>query len=248
MEPVTPPRICAVIPVLNEAGAIGPMLKRLPTVIDVAIVVDGGSSDTTVAEAREAGAIVLHETRRGYGQACQTGADYAETLGAELVVFMDGDGADSVENTSRLTAPVLQGQADFVLADRSAGERDPGSMGLHQILAGHLIGAAVGVIAGKRYRDMCAFRAIRVADLKQLGMREMGYGWNLEMQIRAARAGLRVLEVPMPYHNRIAGQSKVAGSLKGSLRAGQRIVRTLVSVGLTARKRMPERVMDRSRL
>jgi glycosyltransferase involved in cell wall biosynthesis len=238
MEPVTPPRLCAVIPVLNEEGAIGPMLKRLPTLIDVAIVVDGGSRDNTVAEAREAGAIVLHEARRGYGQACWTGAEYAEKLGTELVVFMDGDGADSVENTSRLTAPVLQNEADFVLADRTAGERDPGSMGLHQIFAGHVIGAAVGVIAGKRYRDMCAFRAIRIADLKRLGMQEMGYGWNLEMQIRAARAGLRVLEVPMPYHNRIAGTSKVAGSLKGSLRAGQRILRTLVSVGLATRRQI----------
>ncbi len=236
MEPVKPPQICAVIPVLNEEGAIGPMLKRLPTLIDVAIVVDGGSRDNTVEEARQAGAIVLNEARRGYGQACQTGAAYAEALGAQLVVFMDGDGADSVENTHRLTAPVLQDEADFVLADRSAGKRDRGSMGVHQIVAGHVIGAAVGVIAGKRYRDMCAFRAIRIADLKRLGMQEMGYGWNLEMQIRAARAGLRVLEVPMPYHNRIAGNSKVAGSLKGSLRAGQRILRTLVTVGLATRR------------
>jgi glycosyltransferase involved in cell wall biosynthesis len=236
MEPVAPPRICAVIPVLNEEGAIGPMLRRMPSLIDLAIVVDGGSRDDTVAEARAAGAVVLSESRRGYGQACQTGADHAESLGAELVVFMDGDGADSVENTQRLVGPVLAQDADFVLADRSAGVRDPGSMGLHQILAGHLIGAAVGVMAGKRYRDMCAFRAIRIADLKRLGMQEMGYGWNLEMQIRAARAGLRVREVPMPYHNRIAGKSKVAGSLKGTLRAGQRILRTLVSVGLATRK------------
>jgi glycosyltransferase involved in cell wall biosynthesis len=238
MEPLTAPRICAVIPVLNEAGAIGPMLRRLPALIEAAIVVDGGSRDGTVAEAREAGAIVLNETRRGYGRACQTGAEHAESLGADLVVFMDGDGADSVENTARLTGPVLAGEADFVLADRSLGARDPGSMGRHQILAGYLIGAAVGVIAGTRYRDMCAFRAIRIADLKALGMQEMGYGWNLEMQIRAARAGLRIREVPMPYHNRMAGQSKVAGSLKGSLRAGQRILRTLVSVGLATRKRV----------
>jgi glycosyltransferase involved in cell wall biosynthesis len=236
MEPVTALRICAVIPVLNEAGAIGPMLARLPALIDAAIVVDGGSRDDTVAEARAAGAIVLDETRRGYGRACHTGAEHAERLGAELVVFMDGDGADSVENTARLVDPVLQNQADFVLADRTAGPRDPGSMGGHQILAGHLIGAVVGLIAGTRYRDMCAFRAIRIADLKALGMQEMGYGWNLEMQIRAARAGLRIIEVPMPYHNRIAGQSKVAGSLKGSFRAGQRILRTLVSVGLATRK------------
>jgi len=236
MEPIIAPRICAVIPVLNEAGAIGPTLRRLPSLIDRAIVVDGGSTDGTVAEARAAGATVLLEQRRGYGRACMTGAEHAESLGAELVLFMDGDGADSVEHASALVDPVLGGEADFVLADRSAGARDPGSMGAHQVFAGYAVGAAVGLISGIRYRDMCAFRAIRVKNLMRLGMREMGYGWNLEMQIRAARAGLRVREVPVPYHCRVAGRSKVAGSLQGSLRAGQRILRTLVSVGLATRK------------
>ena len=238
MEPVAP-RICAVIPVLNEAGAIGPMLRRLPKLIDRAIVVDGGSRDGTVEEARAANAIVLEEARRGYGRACQTGFEYAENLGAEFVVFMDGDGADAVELSEALVAPILRGEADFMLADRSAGKRDPGSMGAHQILAGHLVGAAVGLIAGVRYRDMCAFRAIRVADLKRLAMREMGYGWNLEMQMRAARAGLRVRESPMPYHCRTAGTSKVAGSFRGTLRAGQRILRTLISVGYATRRSAP---------
>jgi len=237
MEPVAPPRVCAVIPVLNEQGAIGPTLARLPRDgVDVAIVVDGGSTDATVEEARAAGAIVLLELRRGYGRACQTGAEHAESLGAELILFMDGDGADAVDQAARLTAPIFEGVADFVLADRTAGLRDPGSMGVHQILAGRCVGAVVGWIAGVRYRDMCAFRAIRTADLKRLRMREMSYGWNLEMQIRAARAGLRVLEVPMPYHCRVAGNSKVAGSVRGTLRAGQRILRTLVSVGFSAGK------------
>jgi len=230
MELVT----AAVIPVLNEAGAIGPTVQRLPPGI-AAIVVDGGSRDATVEEARAAGATVIVEPRRGYGRACMTGAEYAETSGAHLVLFMDGDGADAVEHASRLIDPVLNGQADFVLADRSAGKRDAGSMGPHQIFAGYAVGAAVGLITGTRYRDMCAFRAIRIADLKRLGMREMGYGWNLEMQIRAARAGLRVREIPMPYHCRIAGNSKVAGSFKGTITAGQRILRTLVSVGLASR-------------
>jgi len=221
--------------VLNEEGAIGPTLRRLPRSIGQAIVVDGGSRDGTVAEARAAGACVLVEPRRGYGRACMTGVDHAESLGAELVLFMDGDGADAVEHSAKLIDPVLQGVCDFVLADRSAGPRDPGSMGAHQIFAGYAVGAAVGLISGVRYRDMCAFRAIRIADLRRLGMREMGYGWNLEMQIRAARAGLRIREVPLPYHCRVAGQSKVAGSFRGTLRAGQRIVRTLISVGFATR-------------
>ncbi len=228
-----PPRICAVIPVINEQGAIGPTVSRLPRdVVDHVIVVDGGSKDATVAEAQAAGAAVLVETRRGYGRACLSGAEQAACLGAEIVLFMDGDGADAVEHAASLTAPLLADQADFVLADRTGGQRDRGSMGAHQILAGRLVGTAVGALTGVRYRDMCAFRAIRVADLQRLGMVEMGYGWNLEMQIRAARAGLRVREVTLPYHCRVAGESKVAGSLKGSFRAGQRIIRTLVSVGL----------------
>ena len=236
MEPVTA-RICAVIPVLNEQGAIGPAVRRIPGgAVDRIIVVDGGSSDNTVAEANEAGAAVLVELRRGYGRACMTGAEHAASLGAEIVVFMDGDGADDVEQTAQLTAPLLEGTADFVLADRTAGVREPGSMGLHQIMAGRLVGAAVGLITGVRYRDMCAFRAIRTSDLLRLGMQEMGYGWNLEMQIRAARAGLRVKEVPLPYRCRISGNSKVAGNLRGSLRAGERILRTLISVGLLSRK------------
>lgn len=234
---MTSPRICAVIPVLNEQGAIGPTVRRLPRdVVDGVVVVDGGSQDGTVEEARGAGAIVLVEARRGYGRACLTGAEHAAGLGARIVLFMDGDGADAVEHAGRIVGPILEGEADFVLADRTGAGRDPGSMGVHQILAGRMVGAAVGMMTGVRYRDMCAFRAIGVAELRGLGMGEMEYGWNLEMQIRAARAGLRIIEVPMPYHNRIAGQSKVAGSLKGSFRAGQRILRTLVSVGLATRK------------
>jgi glycosyltransferase involved in cell wall biosynthesis len=226
----------AVIPVLNEAGAIGPTLRRLPREIDLAIVVDGGSTDGTVEEAQAAGAVVLRETRRGYGQACASGAAHAQSLGADIAVFMDGDGADAVEYAGALIEKLRSGEADFVLADRTRGEREAGSMGPHQILAGRVIGLGVGLIAGVRYNDMCAFRAIRIADLNRLGMREMTYGWNLEMQIRAARAGLRIVEIPLPYRCRVAGTSKVAGSVRGTLRAGQRILRTFVSVGLSARR------------
>jgi glycosyltransferase involved in cell wall biosynthesis len=223
----------AVIPVLNEQGAMGDTLRRLPAdVVERAIVVDGGSKDGTVEEARAFGAEVIVEQRRGYGRACLTGAEMAEALGADLVMFMDGDGADAVEQAARLVAPIQAGEADFVLATRTRGERAAGSMGWHQVAAGEMIGLAVGMVAGARYSDMCAFRVLRVADLLLLGMREMTYGWNLEMQIRAPRAGLRVKEVALPYYRRVAGQSKVAGNMRGSLRAGSRILGTLVRVGL----------------
>ncbi|MDE2515987.1 MAG: glycosyltransferase [Rhodospirillales bacterium] len=222
------PKIAAVIPVWNEAGAIGPTLARLPrALIDAVFVVDGGSTDATIAEAEAGGAMVIREARRGYGQACATGAAAAMAAGAEILLFCDGDGADPVEHAAILLAPLLEGRADFTLASRTRGARAPGAMGWHQILAGRAIGAALGAIAGQRYSDMSAFRAIRGADLIRLDMREMTYGWNLEMQIRAPRAGLRVMEIPLPYGRRIAGASKVAGNLRGSLRAGGRILTTL---------------------
>ncbi len=225
--PPEAPRIVAVIPVLNEQGAIGPTLARLPAGIDHAIVVDGGSTDGTVAEARAHGAEVLAEPRRGYGRACLSGAERAYALGAEFVLFLDGDGADAVEEAGQLLAPLLDGSAGFTIATRAGGQRQPGSMGAHQLAAGWLIGGALGLLCGQRYTDMAAFRALRTADLLALGMTEMTYGWNLEMQMKAPRAGLRVREVKLPYFVRVAGQSKVAGSWRGSWRAGTRILATL---------------------
>ncbi len=219
---------------LNEEGAIGPTVTGLPRgVVRDVIVVDGGSTDGTVAEAEAAGAIVLREARRGYGQACQSGARQAATLGAEIALFLDGDGADAGEAAGRLVGPIAAGEADFVLATRTQGGRAPGSMLWHQVLAGRLIGAAVHALYGVRYTDMCAYRAIRLDTLEALGMRELTYGWNLEMQMRAAHAGLRIREIALPYRCRIAGKSKVAGNLQGTLRAGSRILRTLVGIAAT---------------
>ena len=229
-------RVAAIIPAWNEAGAIGPTVTRLPReAVDIVLVVDGGSTDDTVQEARAAGAEVLVERRRGYGRACQSGVERAAALGVQVVLFLDGDGSDAGELAGRIVGPVRDGDADFVIAVRERAGREPGSMGLHQVFAGHMVGAAVGLLTGTRYRDMCAFRAIRLDVLRSLGMREMTYGWNLEMQMRVGHAHLRVREVPMPYRRRIAGQSKVAGNLRGTVRATTRILRTLGSVALQTR-------------
>lgn len=230
--------VFAIIPAWNEAGAIGPTVRGLPReVIDTVLVIDGGSTDGTVAEAEAAGATVIIERRRGYGRACQTGVEAAAAAGAKIVLFLDGDGADAVELAGRIIDPVRAGDADFVLATRTQGAtREPGSMGTHQVLAGRLIGAALGVLAGHRYTDMCAFRAVRLDTLQRLDMREMTYGWNLEMQMRAARAGLRIREVPLPYRNRIAGASKVSGNLRGTVKASTRIISTLLRVAAETRK------------
>ena len=230
--------VFAIIPAWNEAGAIGPTVAGLPRdIINTILVIDGGSTDATVAEAEAAGAQALIERRRGYGRACQTGVEAAAAAGAEIVLFLDGDGADATERAGHLIAPVRAGEADFVLATRTHGAtREPGAMGAHQVLAGQLIGAALGVLAGHRYTDMCAFRAIRLDTLHRLGMREMTYGWNLEMQMRAARAGLRIREIPLPYRNRIAGASKVSGNLRGTIKASTRIISTLFRVATETRK------------
>jgi glycosyltransferase involved in cell wall biosynthesis len=224
-------RIAAIIPVLDEEGAIGTVVAAMPRGwVDDVIVVDGGSRDATVAEAGAAGATVLVERERGYGRACARGAGAAVDSGAEILIFLDGDGGDRPEAIPSLVQPILDDKFDFVIGSRTRGVREERSMGAHQALAGRLIGAAIGLLYGVWYSDMCAFRAIRADVLARLGMREMTYGWNLEMQMRAARARLRILEFPVPHGRRIAGRSKVAGTLRGSTKAGLRILTTFARV------------------
>ena len=224
--------VTIVIPVWNEEEAIGGVIDRIPPeAVDEIIVADGGSTDRTVAAATAKGARVIHPGR-GYGRACFEGAK-AAGQSCRIVVFMDGDGSDFPEEMPKLLAPITSDTHDFVIASRASGRREPGSMSWHQLASGRIIGGAVGALYGFRYTDMCAFRAIRRDALMSLDMREMTYGWNLEMQMKAARSCLRIMELPVPYANRAGGESKVAGSLRGSLQAGSRILLTFVRVGLS---------------
>ena len=222
-------RLGLVIPTLNEEEAIPDVLARVPRDVDEIVVVDGGSMDRTVERAATAGARVIVESRPGYGRACLAGARAAAETCAVLV-FLDGDGSDCPERIPDLVAPILAGEADFVIGSRSRGEREPGSMSVHQLVAGYAIGAVLRLLYGARCTDMGPFRAIERDALFRLGMREMTYGWNLEMQMRAARAGLRVLELPVPHRRRVGGASKVSGTLAGTLRASLRILLTLARV------------------
>ncbi|HEX3984943.1 MAG TPA: glycosyltransferase family 2 protein [Acidisoma sp.] len=227
MEPVT-----LVIPTFNEAATIGAVLAEIPEAYRADLIVaDGGSRDGTQDIARAGGARVI-DAGRGYGRACALGAAAAR-LESRVIVFMDGDGADRGDLIGRVAGPVMEGRYDFVLASRTRGARDPGAMLWHQVLAGRLAGFGMGALYGVRYSDMCAFRAISRDALQSLALREMTYGWNIEMQMRGARAGLRILEVPLPYRCRAGGESKVAGSLRGTLRAGSRIVSTFLRVAAT---------------
>ena len=227
MEPLD---VAVVIPVLNEAASIAAVIAEIPRdLVREIIVVDGGSSDGTGQIAAAAGARVVVPGQGGYGRACRAGAT-AVTADCGIIAFMDGDGADRGDLIARIIEPIRQGGYDFVIASRARGERAPGSMAWHQLLAGHLAGIGTRLLYGVRYTDMCAYRAIRRDCLDQLGMCEMTYGWNIEMQMKAARSGLRILEVPMPYRSRRGGESKVAGTVRGSLRAGWRIVTTFLRV------------------
>ncbi len=221
--------ICAVIPVLNEEDAIAGVIARIPNrAVDEVIAADGGSKDRTAEIAAASGARVLN-VGKGYGRACMEGALAAGDQ-CRIVVFMDGDGSDYPEGLPELVAPLLAGTHDFVTGSRARGKREPGAMAWHQLAAGRVIGALAGLLYGFRYSDMCAFRAIRRDALLQLGLHEMTYGWNLEMQMKAARSGLRILEIPVPYACRAGGRSKVAGSISGTLRAGSRILITFIRV------------------
>jgi glycosyltransferase involved in cell wall biosynthesis len=218
--------VSVIIPVLNEEEAIGAVIEALRReAVDEIIVADGGSRDRTVAVAEARGARIIH-AGKGYGRACLEGAKAAGG-NCRILVFMDGDGSDVTSELPRLIGPIAAGTHDFVIASRARGRREPGSMAWHQLAAGWAIGLAVGLTSGFRYTDMCAFRAIRRDALDRLDMREMTYGWNLEMQMKAARSGLRILELPVPYRQRVGGESKVAGSLRGTLKAGSRILVTL---------------------
>jgi glycosyltransferase involved in cell wall biosynthesis len=222
--------VSVVIPTLNEEACIAEVVRAIPreTAGEV-IVVDNGSDDRTAERARAAGARVVSEPHRGYGRACRAGVR-ALAPDCRIVVFLDGDGSDCPELMARLVEPIRAGTHDFVIGSRTRGVREPGSMNFQQVFAGRIAGLLLRLLYGVRYTDMCPFRAIRRDSLDKLNMREETYGWNLEMQMRAARAGLRILELPVDHRCRAGGESKVSGTLGGTLRAGTRILTTLARV------------------
>ena len=234
VRPGARPRVALVIPTLDEEDAItGVIAAARHDVVDRIIVVDSSSRDRTVERAQAAGAHVISLEVRGYGRACRAGAEAAADC--DILVFLDGDGSDCPELIPTLIAPVAEGRCDFVIGSRTRGKREPGSMTPHQLIAGRMLGAAMRVLYGVGYTDMGPFRAIRRDALMRLGMREETYGWNLEMQMRAAGAGLRILELPVAHRRRAGGQSKVSGNLRGTLRASWRILAAFVRIAAERR-------------
>jgi glycosyltransferase involved in cell wall biosynthesis len=224
--------VCVVIPALNEEEPIAGVVREcLATGVPrEVIVVDNSSTDRTAERAREAGARVI-VAPRGYGRACAAGAR-AVSADCDIVVFLDGDGSDVPAFITELVEPIVRGTHDFVIGSRTRGQRESGSMNFQQVLSGRIAGWIMQLLYGVRYTDMCPFRAIRRDALATLDMREQTYGWNLEMQMKVARAGLRIIEIPVNHRCRTGGESKVSGTFRGTVLAGSRIIATLFRVAL----------------
>ncbi len=222
-------RIGAIIPALDEEHAIGRVVADIPGWVDDIVVVDNGSRDETAAVARTAGARVVSEPRRGYGIACQTGLAALQVC--DIVVFLDGDYSDYPGEMSRLVDPIVEGLADLVIGSRVAGEALPGALTLQQRFGNRLACGLMRLLFQARYTDLGPFRAIKREALDGLKMKDLAFGWTIEMQIRALKAGLVVIERPVSYRPRI-GQSKISGTLFGSLRAGTTIMRVILQSAL----------------
>lgn len=225
------PRLLVLIPAFNEADAIGRVIGDLPAgLVDEVVVVNNASTDATEARARAAGATVLREDRRGYGYACLRGLAYAAEHPPDIVAFLDGDHSDHPEELADLVAPLLRGEADFVLGSRMLGRRlgrvEPGALLPQALFGNRLACGLMRLLWGARYTDLGPFRAIRYPALVALGMADRTFGWTIEMQIKAVLAGLRYAEVPVSYRRRV-GVSKITGTLSGTARASAKILWTI---------------------
>lgn len=230
--------VTVIIPAYNEEASLPLVLGDLPEIGQV-IVVDNASTDTTAEVAARHGACVVREPCRGYGSACLRGlAEIAEQVnngeGApRVVVFLDADYSDHPNLLPQLVAPLFAGQADFVLGSRLLGEREPGAMPPQSVYGNRLACFLMRWLFGAHYTDLGPFRAIDYLALCRLGMIDRNFGWTVEMQIKAAVAGLRILETPVPYRRRI-GTSKISGTVSGTLKAGGKILYLIGKYGWQA--------------
>lgn len=222
--------IFVIIPALNEENAIGKVIDEIPNDIGVIeiVVCDNGSTDLTAAVAKKHGATVLSEPKAGYGRACLKAMAYIsdKVSSDDIIVFLDGDHSDFPEEMKNVVRPILDKNMDMVIGSRALGERESGSMMPQQIFGNWLATTLIKIFYKIRFTDLGPFRAIHWEALEALEMKDKTYGWTVEMQVKAAKQGMRVTEVPVNYRQRI-GVSKVAGTIKGTIGAGYKIIMTI---------------------
>jgi glycosyltransferase involved in cell wall biosynthesis len=221
-----------VIPALNEEESLGAVLSAVNAdQLREIILVDGGSTDRTVDIAEAHGALVIQEPRPGYGHACAAGANHAQ---GEIIIFMDADGADDPLQIPNLIKPIQDGEADLVLGSRLAGKIYPGAMPWHQKLGNQFSANMIHFLYGLPLTDLSPFRAILRSRLMELNLKEMTYGWPTEMVAKSARKGYRIVEIPVDYHPRIGGQSKISGTMRGTFLATYHILHTILKYSFAA--------------
>ncbi len=222
-------RIAVIIPALNEEEAVSRVVEDVPDYVDEILVVDNGSTDETAVKAREAGARVIREDKKGYGYACLAGIKAAEA--PDVVVFLDGDYSDYPEDMDSLLKPIIKDGYDLVIGSRMK-YREKGAMLPHAVAANLFFSLLIRLLYGVRFTDLGPFRAVKYDKLLALNMREMRYGWTAEMQLKAVKKGYRVKEVPVRYRKRL-GRSKVSGSPWASLKAALKIFQIIIAVRST---------------
>lgn len=220
-------RIAIVIPALNEAEAIRHLLPEIPPNLATWIIVaDNGSTDSTAAVARSLGALVASEPLRGYGRNCLAGFKMACDVGADIVVYLDGDGSDDPADLPMMLAPLSEGRADLVIGSRVSNLSERGAVSPQARLGNWLVSRLIRWLYGVHLSDIGSFRVLRCSTLAALKMSEMTFGWPVEMLVKAARARYRMLELPIHYRQRSHGRSKVAGTMVGSVKAAYFMLRT----------------------
>jgi len=216
-----------IIPAYNEVESIAKVISEIPqNHVSEIIVVDNNSNDGTADSARNSGATVLLEQRRGYGAACLKGLEYLKNIRPDTVIFLDGDYSDYPEEIIKLIEPIAEKDYDFVLGSRVIGKREKGSLPIQSIVGSMVAGFLIKLFWKVKYTDLGPFRAIKYSKLLQLDMKDKWFGWTVEMQIKAAKKNFKIVEVPVSYRKRI-GKSKVTGTVKGTIMASIIIIKTI---------------------
>lgn len=226
-------KIDVLIPAWNEEKALPKVLEALPkNLVRQVVVCDNGSTDRTVDVAKKAGAVVVMQPMRGYGNACLAGMRYLSEMPPseqpEIVVFLDGDYSDFPEELPMLVAPILNEGKDLVIGSRMLGNMEPGAMTVPQRFGNWLAPTMIRWFFGYKFSDLGPFRAITWQALQDLGMKDKNYGWTVEMQVLAAKKRLQCVEIPVRYRKRTAGKSKVSGTIRGTVLAGWKIITTIL--------------------